>query len=166
MTNNFQQKLKQGENFEIEIAQPFLIDKFPEMWITPCHNYQVRAGFAGGPRMHKAKTKPVVLPDFELSSDGSVENMLIEAKWKNNPFTLGSLQYFSIESYKCADYEIAASAKNASLWYLIGCEHNRTLYMYSNEDYIMHTFNNTYTKNRPVPNRCFLKCEKHEVGKF
>jgi hypothetical protein len=164
----FNANLRAGEDFEVNNAQPMLIQQYPDCWIVPTHNFKISDGHAAGPRMHRAGHKSLILPDFLVTraTDPS-EKVFIEAKWKKQPFALvGGSRYFAIEDYKCRDYEEASVIFGANLLYLIGNEEDRALYMYNANDYIFHTFTNRFTYNKPVLNRCFEQNPANIVGSF
>lgn len=164
----FNANLRIGEDFEVRYAQPMLIQYYSDCWVTPTHNFKISDGQAAGPRMHRADHKSLILPDFlVIGATDPTEKVFVEAKWKKQPFALvGGSRYFAIEDYKCKDYEESAKIFGAKLLYLIGCEENRTLYMYNHDDFIFHTFTNRFTGNRPVLNRCFMQDPANEVGSF
>jgi hypothetical protein len=164
----FNDNLRVGEDFEVRYAQPMLIQYYSDCWITPTHNFKISDGTAGGPRMHRAGHKSLILPDFLITrATTPTERVFVEAKWKKQPFSLvGGSRYFAIEDYKCRDYEEAAVIFGANLLYLIGCDEDRSLYMYNADDFIFHTFTNKFTKYRPVLNRCFEQNPSNIVGTF
>lgn len=163
----FEESLAIGEEFEVNHAQVFLLAQFSDFYLIPTHNFQTKTGYAGGPRILSAD-ETIVMPDFMLISktDPSVK-LLVEAKWKKNVFHLpGGRQAYAIEEHRCLDYEKAAVILGASLMYLIGCEETKTIHLYSDDNYVNHTFCNKFTYNRPVNNRCFLALPASVVGKY
>lgn len=163
----FKESLALGEDFEVNHAQVFLQQFMPNYYLIPTHNFQTKTGYAGGPRILDG-IQTVVMPDFLLIDKTNPANkILVEAKWKKNVFHLpcGS-QAFAIEEHRCLDYEKAAAIFGAGLFYLIGCEHTRTIHVYAPDQYLPHTFCNKFTYFKQVNNRCFINTAESVSGKY
>lgn len=163
---NFKAMLEVGEDFEVNVAQVFLMQYFPNYYLIPTHNFQIRNQLAGGPRIHVDAKTSVILPDFMLiSKTDPSDRLLVEAKWKKNIFYLPTRQTaYAIETSKCVDYELAAAITGSKLMYIIGNEETRKIHIYESSQFTAHTFCNTFTYNKPVENRAFLQTSETVKG--
>lgn len=165
---SFQQTLKIGEKFEREYVFDALRQVVtPTSIIIPTHDYQLKTNskFAG-PRMHLPDGRSVVLPDFEcILPNGDVH--FYEAKFKKKPTTANGYACYCIEESKCRQYEEATTLKNAELFYIFGDGKSNEIRLYKADQFRgTITYNNQFTYNRPVVNRCFALDDGVIIGSF
>lgn len=161
--NDFKQKLLIGNNFEVEIVQPFLIDTFSGYWLEATHDHKV--GNYAGPKLYNKTRRPLTMPDFRLTSvTDNTDIILFEAKYKTKVFSIAGepgIKFAAIEEYKCMQYAEAARVLGARLMYIFGIEQTNGLYILPPDAYIPHVFNNEHS-NGVI--RAFIINEQYRVG--
>jgi len=161
----FEEKLSQGNDFEVDVVQPFLLEQFPDYWLESTHDY--RTGDYAGPKLYNKTRRPLIMPDFRLTNvNKSCKIILFEAKHKTQPFSIAGhrgCDFVSIEEFKCMQYEEAANVVGATLQYIIGVESTKSLHIVKPCDYVPHSFNNQYSKGVV---RAFYVNDFNKVGKL
>ncbi|MBS49952.1 MAG: hypothetical protein CMN60_20125 [Sphingobium sp.] len=157
----FEQNLQIGQQFETEVAEKVIRSVLsPDGYIIPTHNWQVDQGNNRGPRILLPSGGKVTLPDFFVIDPVNGTKTLIEAKYKKKAAYVNGHDGYCVEQYKCWDYQRAARLMDASLLFLIGDGTTQEVLLYDpseTDTYTTHTFNNKFTKFKPVDNWVFLK---------
>ena len=141
--NNFQEKLKIGENFENNYVLPLLLDMHPEYWIEATHDY--KTGNYSGPKIHRLNTAPITLPDFKLHNPANSHRIMYEAKYKSKAFSISGhyhSKFVAIELTKVKEYQQAAQIFSSDLKFVIGCQETGSIHIC--QEWIHHYFNNTH----------------------
>lgn len=160
MKNNWELNLAQGEWFEDNVAQPWLLENWINWWITDCR--LEKKSTLGGPRMRK-KDQTLVLPDFRLDNSDTGQTVWIDAKYKKQAFSIPgqkTTKFYSIDQRSYSDYKTFMNIwKIAEFFVLIGSG-NKNLYLLDlkNINPIWHYFDNNYGKGYTP---CFS--EKHMI---
>lgn len=161
----FREKLAQGNNFEVNVVQPFILKQFPDYWLESTHDHRV--GHYAGPKLHRQGYRPLTMPDFRIThADNHNDVVLFEAKLKAQPFSLAGhmgQQFVAIEETKCMQYEEAAKVLGAQLFYIVGVESLNTLHVVKPCTFVTHNFNNEYAKGVV---RAFEINNTNKVGKL
>tara|TARA_B100000929_G_scaffold291056_1_gene287605 strand:+ start:12605 stop:13099 length:495 start_codon:yes stop_codon:yes gene_type:complete len=145
MSNNFQEKLKIGENFESNYVLPLLLDMHPGYWIESTHDY--KTGQYAGPRVQTSGKQPLILPDFKLFNPHNSHSVMYEAKYKAKAFSITGFigkKFVAIEASKVKDYNNVARLFRSDLKYVIGCGETGKIYFCDASAWVPHYFDNKY----------------------
>jgi len=159
--NCFEKNLEVGEQFEVSVALPWLLDNFRDYWIAQTHDF--RTGFYAGPKLKKAGCRDLTLPDFSLTKDDFSHRLLVEAKYKDKPFTIRQYpgrKFVAIEEYRMLQYQEAARVLSADLTILVGCGSSRSIHLCNT--WVPHVFNNQFYSG-PV---CAFDITNNAIGTF
>lgn len=144
MNKNFQQCLEVGEHFEVNHALPWLLENFSDYWIMQTHDFRI--GDYAGPKLKKKGMRDLTLPDFSLTHENFGHRLLVEAKFKNKPFSIPGYpgrKFAAIEEYKVLQYQEAARIMQADLKILFGIGSSRTIHL-CDPVWVHHIFNNQF----------------------
>lgn len=167
MTNNWQLNLAQGEWFEDNVAQPWLIENWTDWWITDCR--LEKKSQMGGPKIRN-KNKVLTLPDFRLDNAGTGETVWIDAKYKKRTFLLDKYPgeyFYTIDSRTYQDYiNFMNTFSQASFYILIGARSTKGLYILDlrKKKPVWHEFHNKYVRNGRSWTPCFGEMSLEPVG--
>lgn len=141
--SSFKNLLKIGEQFENEVALPYILENFKDYWVETTHDYKTTS--YGGPKLRRHGMSDITLPDFKLLNPANNHQLCIEAKFKSKVFSISGnwgREYIAIEKFKVEQYIKASEIFRADLKFLIGRGDRSELFLL--DTYIPHYFNNSF----------------------
>lgn len=167
MANNWELNLAQGEWFEDNVAQPWLLETWNDWWITDCR--LEKKSTLGGPKIRN-KYQTLTLPDFRLDHANNGQTIWIDAKYKKRTFRLDKYPgeyFYSIDPRSYQDYvNFMNTFKQCEFFILIGSRKTKGLYMLNLRavDPIWHEFDNEYVRSGRNLTPCFGEETLTHVG--
>ena len=155
---SWEKNLEQGEWFETNVTRPWLLKNRSNWWITDSRNH-IRLG-GKGPRLVKGKEE-LVLPDFRLDNPETGESGWLDSKLKNRPFSIAKYRgekFYSIDPHSYMRYRLLMSIfKHMKFEILLGCAYTNIIWLLdlSNNQPIMHEFQNKFVRNNLSATPCF-----------
>lgn len=165
--NAWQLSLAQGEWFEDNIAQPWLLENWTSWWLTDCR--LEKKSTSGGPKIRK-KEQVLTLPDFRLDNEYTAQTVWVDAKYKKKTFKLDKHPgeyFYSIDPRSYQDYQnFIKIFKHSSFYILFGDRRKESLYLLDLKKVspVWHEFDNQYVRCSRKLTPCFGETTLDLVG--
>lgn len=169
MASNWELNLAQGEWFEDNVAQPWLLENWTDWWLTDCR--LEKKSSLGGPKIRN-KNQTLVLPDFRLDHVDTGRTIWIDAKYKKKTFILDKYPgeyFYSIDPRSYQDYvRFMDTFKQSEFFILIGARKTKNLYILNLRAHkpVWHEFNNQYVRYSRNLTPCFPEAALAFVGSW
>jgi hypothetical protein len=99
-----------------------------------------------------AKNKEYTLPDF-YCPDFDITGALIEAKLKKKSLGIpgqGIAEFVCIDKSKVLDYRVCCAYLRTKLFFVVGLESTKEVYLIPDQDFIEYTWNNKYSQGPSI----------------
>lgn len=143
---NFYQNLTIGNNFETNIVKPYLLNNYKDYYILSTHSF--KTSDYCGPTIENIN-EVVTMPDFMLLNPNNGHKILIEAKYRNKPFSISGYinqKFVGVEYNDVNQYQKASQILQADLMFCIGLEETKTMHIDTLSNTVNHYFDNKYYK--------------------